>query len=370
MEIDKTGLDNRYFEGFVETSDRNYYYLKNLRTGVSRWDKKLLELFDLSSEYMNDGSKKWINLVHPEDKERFLEDVNNIYDKSKKMHSFDFRVKNRQGNYVLCTGRGIILDGEDGADDLMLVSIVNHGLKDNIDSTTNLYNIYEFKEDIQFYKINDMSVILLMIGINNFSEINDVYGYSYGDKVLSAFGAGLRSLLRRYGKRTYRMDGVRFCTCIEDKSKKFIEEVYDEIKKMAREDIYVEGVNIAVTVSAGAAIYSNEYDENSVIASARYAFDKSKHEKHGELVFFDNDLYIDNKRNLEIVNALRRSIIDDYKGFYICYQPIVDAKNERLVGAEALLRWRDDKIGEVPPGVFIPWLETDPSFFELGNWIL
>ena len=67
---------------------------------------------------------------------------------------------------------------------------------------------------------------------------------------------------------------------------------------------------------------------------------------------------------------IRNCIIDDFKGFYLCFQPIISAESETLIGAEALLRWRMEPFGEVPPGVFIPWLENDPSFFELGNWIL
>ena len=59
-----------------------------------------------------------------------------------------------------------------------------------------------------------------------------------------------------------------------------------------------------------------------------------------------------------------------YEGFYLLFQPIVDAKTERLVGSEALLRWKDDRFGTVPPDQFIPILESDPLFPELGAWIL
>ena len=52
------------------------------------------------------------------------------------------------------------------------------------------------------------------------------------------------------------------------------------------------------------------------------------------------------------------------------YQPVVDAETEQLVGAEALLRWRSDEFGMVPPDQFIPVLEKDPLFCELGQWVL
>ena len=59
-----------------------------------------------------------------------------------------------------------------------------------------------------------------------------------------------------------------------------------------------------------------------------------------------------------------------YRGFYLLYQPVVDAKTEKLIGAEALLRWKNDKYGMVPPDQFIPLLESDPLFPELGEWII
>jgi EAL domain-containing protein (putative c-di-GMP-specific phosphodiesterase class I) len=60
----------------------------------------------------------------------------------------------------------------------------------------------------------------------------------------------------------------------------------------------------------------------------------------------------------------------DYNGFYLLYQPVVDAQTEKLVAAEALLRWRNDEYGIVPPDHFIPVLERDPLFPDLGEWIL
>lgn len=96
----------------------------------------------------------------------------------------------------------------------------------------------------------------------------------------------------------------------------------------------------------------------------------SKNEKHGELCIVENDEVDKNKKTVEIINAIRSSIIDDCSGFYLCYQPVVAPQNGRLIGVEALLRWKKEPYGDVPPGQFIPWLEKDSSFFDLGNWVL
>ena len=59
-----------------------------------------------------------------------------------------------------------------------------------------------------------------------------------------------------------------------------------------------------------------------------------------------------------------------FEGFFLLYQPVVDAETEQLTGAEALLRWKNDCYGLVPPDEFIPVLESDPLFPELGEWII
>jgi EAL domain-containing protein (putative c-di-GMP-specific phosphodiesterase class I) len=85
---------------------------------------------------------------------------------------------------------------------------------------------------------------------------------------------------------------------------------------------------------------------------------------------FHNDLNEDNRLRLEKIHAIRASIKKGYRGFFLLYQPVVDANTEKLIGAEALLRWKNDTYGTVPPDQFIPLLESDPLFPELGEWII
>ena len=97
---------------------------------------------------------------------------------------------------------------------------------------------------------------------------------------------------------------------------------------------------------------------------------ESKSRNQGDLVLFHNDYGDDNKQRLEKIHAIRASIMHGYKGFYLLYQPVVDAQTEQIIGAEALLRWKSDAYGVVPPDQFIPLIEADPLFPELGEWII
>lgn len=88
------------------------------------------------------------------------------------------------------------------------------------------------------------------------------------------------------------------------------------------------------------------------------------------MVEFRNELNGGSQQRLEQLQAIRASITHGFDGFYLLYQPVVNADTEQIIGAEALLRWKNDRYGTVPPDQFIPVLESDPLFPELGEWII
>ena len=109
---------------------------------------------------------------------------------------------------------------------------------------------------------------------------------------------------------------------------------------------------------------------DNLLSCLNYACTESKIKRQGDMVEFFSGLNEENHQRLEKLHAIRASIMHEHKGFYLLYQPVVDAQTEQLIGAEALLRWKDDRYGVVPPDQFIPILESDPLFPELGAWII
>lgn len=71
-----------------------------------------------------------------------------------------------------------------------------------------------------------------------------------------------------------------------------------------------------------------------------------------------------------LAKGIHQSVREGCEGFYVEYQPIVVSKTGRIAGTEALVRWRREPYGTVPPGMFIEWMETDPGMYELGNYVL
>ena len=362
-------LESRLFEGFADTSDKRYVFLCNMQKDISRWSKNAVDYFGMPGEYMQNVSRIWAERIHPEDRQAFISDIDDIFAGKKEKHRLDYRAMNKNGEYVICTCHGKVIKGGEGESDLFLGTIDNHGIADNVDAATNLYNIYGFIQQLKQLKENNITAVEMLIGINSFAEINDIYSYSFGDKVLREVGSKLQSIVG-HGCKVFRMNGVRFACCIRDRQIAAIYDLYRRMQYEMKYNVIVDGERIPITICAGAVLLSGDYDELSVQGSASYALEQSKHRCHGELYVFDDSMKGTKRRKLELITALRRSMINRFQGFYMCYQPLISSDNEKLIGAEALLRWSNDEFGEVSPGVFIPLIENDPGFFELGNWIL
>lgn len=369
-ELELSGLETRVFEAFANTSERRYLYLCNMRTNVSRWSRSAVEYFGLPGEYICDAGNVWAEHIHPDDRKMYFDDLEAVFSGKKPYHRLEYRAKGKNGNYVVCSCRGIVLKGENGEPDLFAGTLTNHGVVESIDSVTGLYNGYEFMNAVRGLIERKESALVVMLGVSEFRTINSVYDYAFGNKVLAALASELSALV--HGRGTlYRMDGAKFALCVPRGTAENARSFYRKAQEIAR-GLGVDGVCVSLSICGGALTFDKGVSsESSVRAGVSYALECSKRDAHGELVFSGGSNEDEaHRQTLEMMNRIHTSVVQGNKGFYLLYQPMVSARDNSVQGMEALLRWHDEEYGEVAPGRFVPWLENDPIFFELGNWIL
>lgn len=370
MALNISGLDNRIFKAFADTSDRRYIFVTNLDTNVSRISTSAIDYFGVDGEYVYDFGSFWESLIHPDDVEGFRKEIADFFSGATKTHNAEYRVRNTEGNYVFVTCRGMILKGENGESDLFAGTIVNHGIADFVDPVTGLHNNYQFLQAKRELIRNKKPMHILLIGLNNFGDINYTYNFYFGNAILNQFSIKIKELLDE-NSTIYRMEGPKFAIISQKSSNEAIAELYAKIQDTAEHFLTNEDIALPLTVSGGA-IEVNDFNlsEQSIYGCVSHAFSDSKYRNHSELVFYDTSLQATYNDTLNLVTSLRQSIANDCEGFYLNFQPLVNPSNNEIIGAEALLRYGDSEWGEISPGKFIPLLEEDACFFNLGTWVL
>ena len=364
-----THLDE-LFEALSIIAEGSYVYLCRISDDYSRWSKKAVDYFGLPSEYMHGAGEIWAEHVHPDDRESYMSSINSIFDGTATGHDMQYRARGADGNYVVCTCRGVVIRDEFGAPTYFGGVIRNHSSLSYIDPITGVRSLYGFLDDLKGMMYSSDEAFIIMVGITSFSNVNDVYGYKFGNRVIQAFCSKLHEFYANRGA-LYRMDGTRFAIISHDLTAREASDIYNRFRWYVKRSFTVDGEKIPLSINGGAVhAASFNIDPETYYSCVRYAYYESKHNKLGDFVIFENVVGSDNRFKIERLNAIRNSVTDSCKGFFLCYQPIVDAETERIYGAEALIRWRSPEYGVVPPIEYINVLEQDTLFPELGKWIL
>lgn len=368
-EFDKTRLDN-LFSALSIIAEGSYVFLCEMKSNMSRWSKNAVDYFGLPSEYMYDAGSIWAENIHPDDRETYEKSIEAIFSGDKGGHDMQYRARTPDGTYTVCTCRGTILRDDDGNPEYFVGVIRNHGNFRYIDPITGLRSLYGYFDDIKGLFNAHQPSLIIMVGLSSFSDINDVYGYIFGNRVLQSLARKIQEVFADKGT-IYRMDGTRFAIITTKITSDEAERLYNELQMFLKKDFFVDNERITLPINGGA-IFADRFDIawETFYSCLRYAYYESKHKKFGSFVIFDNVVSVENRQIIEKVNVIRSCIADDCRGFYLCYQPIVDSGTEKLKGIEALIRWQNDEYGMVPPDKFIPILEQDAMFPELGRWIL
>ena len=365
----RVNLDALY-KAFEVVSEGTYIYLCDMKYDFSRWSKSAVDTYGLPAEYMYGAGDIWENQIHPDDRAAYHKGIDEIFSGNAAGHDMQYRARRTTGEYDVCTCRGTVIRDQAGEPDYFVGTIRNHGLQSHIDTLTGLRNQYGFFEDLDGCIKRNAAVSVSLFGISKFSEINEMYGYHFGSRVLQQYARSVFEAAGNVG-HVYRIDGTKFAVISNTLSIAEFRGYYSRFRAFLHENFKVDGKNLLLDLNCGALRVDNfDVDSQTVYACLNFAYEESKLHRKGDLVEFRNGLNEQSHQRLGMLHTIRASITHSFEGFYLLYQPVVDAKTERLIGAEALIRWKNDVYGMVPPDQFIPVLESDPLFPTLGEWII
>ena len=243
----------------------------------------------------------------------------------------------------------------------------------NFDQLTGLFNRHYMQSYMASVfaraKRQKQKVALLFMDIDNFKNINDTLGHDTGDEVLKETADRIRSILRETDTPA-RTGGDEFTILIEGLSENNNAQVVAEkLVEIFKSPFIVNGREVYSTASVGISIYPDDSKSlDQLMQYADIAMYQAKEDGRNSHRFFSNEMRRFSEEQMLISNHLRYAL--DKNEFSLLFQPKIDIVRGRIIGAEALLRWNNHKLGNVSASDFIPLAENMGLMKDIGRWVL
>ena len=257
------------------------------------------------------------------------------------------------------------------------------------DELTSLPNRSMFKAELQrtlsYCQRRNLNFALMFIDIDNFKHVNDVFGHQAGDQLLMAVSDRLQQSLRGEdliatnqesddsvddGDVIARFGGDEFIVLLPSLPSPVVAHtIAQRIIDNLTLPIVIQKEEVFVGASIGIALYPNDGETpEALLKNADLAMYHAKSNGKNQLQFYGDAINLATTVRHKLEGRLRKAIQNNLLEIY--YQPILSLDNERIIGAEALLRWNDEELGFVPPDKFISIAEDSGLILQLGEWVL
>ena len=219
-------------------------------------------------------------------------------------------------------------------------------------------------------KAKQCAVALLMLDLDRFKQINDTLGHACGDQLLRDFAERLKTIVDGKGL-VARLSGDEFAAVIDGADAvERAKELSERVTLVFSQTPFTVGTReLCVNVSIGAAVYPKDCETaEELLAGSDLALYQAKAAGRGRHAFFEARFRDDLESRLLLEDELGLAVKD--KQFEIFYQPQVNLADGRLVGAEALIRWRHPGRGLVLPDDFMPVANTSSNSDDIARWVM
>lgn len=222
----------------------------------------------------------------------------------------------------------------------------------------------------RFFETNSETeqITILFLDLDQFKAINDTLGHNVGDLLVQEVGKRLRQFIGN-GQQVFRIGGDEFLIILKQSDPVYAQHLADDILQQIKNVYYIDGNELYVTASIGISIGSvHSSDRTTLLKNADTAMYKAKGLGKNQQCLYDEEMGLQEVRKMELEKDLQRAL--ELKEFFIVYQPKWNVQSDRLVGFEALLRWKHPRLGVISPLEFIPIAEETGLIIPMTRWTL
>src|SRR5829696_4204116 len=320
--------------------------------------------------------------IHPDDREQALNTFAEVLKRPGLQPPLEFRVPHKDGSWRYLEHvvnnlvddpavRGVVVNSWDVTERKALVEQLSYQAFHDL--LTGLPNRALFMDRLEHASSRanrrGSKVAVLFTDLDNFKVINDSLGHKAGDQLLIAVAEHLNACLRPEHTAA-RLGGDEFTILVEDiASVGEAVQIAERIADILRPPFTLEDQDVFATVSIGIALNSTAQEQPAdLLRHADLAMYRAKHRGKARYEVFEPSMDAKAVERLILETGLRRALVRQQ--FRVYYQPIVALDNDKVAGAEALVRWEHPKRGLLLPEVFLSVAEETGLIVRIGQWVL
>lgn len=367
--MEKSQIFQEMISRISKLSQDSYLMVTDMQHNLTFVPESTAEFLGIPSGWCEDGYKIVLEKsVHPYDCPEYTEEMKKRLRGINLENDLYIRM-GKDKKYVMTQ---IITDMilEQGKNRYFIVLLRNQNVIPEIDPLTDLYGQVKFEKDIVDYIQQGRKVAVLEIEIDHMNDINILYGTNYSDRIQKVLAYRFIYMMDA-DKAVYRMGNSNYAFILRDSSREDAAAFLEKIRARLEESVVLENNHFDLKIYASGIILDHYEGEISTVQSKlEYVLGKMRTRRDHKLMFFNDLVQINGDVDLDLMKVIHQSVLNQCDGFYVEYQPVVHAQTGEIAGAEALVRWKKEPYGIVPPGMFIDWLESNPCMYDLGNFVL
>lgn len=266
--------------------------------------------------------------------------------------------------YVVITDIGDVKDKEK--------NLYNLTYYDDLTGIPNKTSMYiELENQLKKTGKEEEKIAVLFLGLDRFKRVNESVGHDIGDTILTLVASRLKQAILHTNASIYRFGGDEFVVILNQiNSRTEARELAEVLRSSLSAPVTLERHgDMNISASIGASIYPFDgISSSELLSNAEAAMNEAKLSVGSYFSFYSKELTLEARSSLSLEFQLSQAVkLNELKLFY---QPVIDSKTGRVIGAEALVRWQHPSQGLMSPIHFIPLAENTGLIIEIGSWVI